>query len=85
MHGMKTMLETDDSRHLILLRARTHARTHAHTRARLFRVEFSNIKKTRFMKTQEEKASLTQQERPTLTSKDPTQFPTDPYQLRITF
>ena len=31
---MKTMLETDDSRQLILLRASTHTHTHIHARAR---------------------------------------------------
>jgi hypothetical protein len=37
------------------------------------------------MKTQKENGCLTQQERPTLTSEDPSQFPSDPYQLRVTF
>jgi len=34
LHSMKTMLETDDSRQLILLRASTHTHTHIHARAR---------------------------------------------------
>jgi hypothetical protein len=82
LQNLKTMLEIDDSRHLILLRASTHTRartyTHTHTtHTLLFRVKLSN---TSYMKTMEDRGRLTQQEQKTFTSEDPLHLPTDPYQ-----